>query len=174
MDELNTMFLLSVNGRVHGPCNNKAFSAGTIGAMAEEIHESTQRLYDVVKRVLEIEGQAALARLLNESPQVVNNWEARGLSERGALKAQALVGVDANWLLTGQGSAYAGWPFARVDPTRYFSLRSDDQAWVQARVTQAIEEAEAGGKKQSDADVLANARGVLGKKSTASRKVSQT
>lgn len=48
-------------------------------------------------------GQSALARLLNTSPQRVKNWEERGISQQGATQAQAELGVNATWLLTGSG-----------------------------------------------------------------------
>ena len=44
-----------------------------------------------------------MARLLNVSPQVMKNWEARGVSEGGALLAQKIIGCDANWILNGSG-----------------------------------------------------------------------
>lgn len=36
---------------------------------------------------------------MNVSAQTLNNWETRGISENGALLAQARYAVDANWLL---------------------------------------------------------------------------
>lgn len=51
-------------------------------------------------------GQSALARRLNESPQTVKNWEARGISQRGAQRAQAAFGVNATWLLNGTGPVF--------------------------------------------------------------------
>lgn len=155
------MFVSVVNAELNGPCNRRLFSLGTIPLVADEIHESAKRLYEVAEKLLQVTGQTALAKLLNESPQAVNNWESRGVSERGALKAQAVIGCDANWLLTGEGSAHAGWPFPRVSAERYLSLDAENRAWVQARVQQAIEECEPG-PQRSDADVLSQARPPLG------------
>jgi len=61
------------------------------------------RLYEAAKFLRGIEGQSEVARVLNASPQTVNNWEARGMSKTGMLKAQAEIGVSATWLETGQG-----------------------------------------------------------------------
>ncbi len=79
--------------------NNNMFTIPTIGGM----HESAVRLYEAAKQLRDIEGQSAVARLLNESPQNVNNWESRGVSKQGAIKAQATIGCDANWILRGDG-----------------------------------------------------------------------
>lgn len=131
----------------------------TIPTMAEDIHESAQRLFDIALELADAKGPAAVAELLNESPQVVTNWARRGISERGALKVQAAIGVDANWILTGQGVPYAGWPFPRVEALRYLRLDVEDRTWVQGRLQQAIEECES--SRHRDASVLAKARGVL-------------
>jgi phage repressor protein C with HTH and peptisase S24 domain len=39
---------------------------------------------------------------LNQSQQTVNNWEARGISKAGLLKAQSAIGCSATWLETGE------------------------------------------------------------------------
>lgn len=69
-----------------------------------EFHPSAQRLYAAATQIKAINGQSAVARLLNVSPQVMRNWELRGVSEKGALTAQGELGIDANWLLTGDGA----------------------------------------------------------------------
>ncbi len=79
--------------------NNILFSAGRI----EGMHEVTQRLYLAAKTLRATEGQSAVAKLLNESPQTVKNWEARGVSKAGILKAASAIGVRAEWLATGAG-----------------------------------------------------------------------
>ena len=61
------------------------------------------RLYEAAKQLKGIEGQSEVARALNTSPQTVNNWEARGISKAGMLKAQSVFGCSANWLETGEG-----------------------------------------------------------------------
>lgn len=62
-----------------------------------------ERLYIAAKRLHDVEGQSALAKLLNVSPQTVNNWEDRGISSEGLLKAQEAVGCNAIWLRDGTG-----------------------------------------------------------------------
>lgn len=72
------------------------------------MHQATQRLYQAAKALRNISGQSALARALNESPQTVKNWETRGVSKAGALKAEELLGIRAAWLLTGEGEMGSG------------------------------------------------------------------
>lgn len=66
------------------------------------MHPSMERLYELVREFDEpIESQKALADALNESPQRVSNWEARGLSKEGALAVQAKFSLNATYLLNG-------------------------------------------------------------------------
>lgn len=55
-----------------------------------------------------ISGQSAVARLLNESPQTVKNWETRGVSRSGAMTAEVALGVRAAWILSGEGEMIYG------------------------------------------------------------------
>lgn len=50
-----------------------------------------------------IHGPAAVARALNVSDQTINNWKSRGVPHAKTIEAQALWGVSANWISTGQG-----------------------------------------------------------------------
>lgn len=56
-----------------------------------------------VERLLEASGvtQEETAKLIDESPQTITNWKKRGVSKAGALKAAAIFGVSANWILKG-------------------------------------------------------------------------
>ena len=72
------------------------------------MHPVTERLYEAAQALRNISGQSAVARALNESPQTVKNWETRGVSKAGALKAEELLGVRAAWLFTGEGSMGGG------------------------------------------------------------------
>lgn len=67
------------------------------------MHLSAQRLYEAALALKGVEGQSNVARLLNISPQNMTAWEARGVSNQGALNAQAVLGCNANWLTTGDG-----------------------------------------------------------------------
>lgn len=67
------------------------------------MHPSTDRLYQAAQKLKDVNGQSAVARLLNESPQTVKNWETRGISRAGALRAEEVIGARAAWLLTGEG-----------------------------------------------------------------------
>lgn len=95
MRGLNTTLLSKANASF----NNNTFTAETIGAM----HASATRLYQAAKDLRKVEGPSAVARLLNEFPQTLHNWETRGVSKQGALKAQSVIGCDAKWILDGEG-----------------------------------------------------------------------
>jgi hypothetical protein len=66
-----------------------------------EMHPTCERLYAAALQSKGTKGQSAVARLMNVSPQVMRNWESRGVSEKGALIAQGVLGCDANWILFG-------------------------------------------------------------------------
>lgn len=72
------------------------------------MHPVTQRLYEAAKSLHNISGQSAVARAMNESPQTVKNWEARGVSKAGILRAAEILGVRTAWLMTGEGSMKEG------------------------------------------------------------------
>lgn len=90
------------------PFNNALFSPRTISPMTEPgMHPATARLYRAAKDLKGVTGQSALARLLNVSPQVVKNWESRGISKPGALMVEDQLGVSAIWILNGNGDMLA-------------------------------------------------------------------
>lgn len=61
------------------------------------------RLQDKAKEKGAI-GNSAIARLLNESPQVVTNWQKRGIPPRKYLDIAKALGVSVEWLQTGKES----------------------------------------------------------------------
>lgn len=67
------------------------------------MHETMTRLYEAAKTLKNTEGQTAVATLLGEIPQTVNNWERRGISTPGLIKAQENIGCSVVWLKTGKG-----------------------------------------------------------------------
>lgn len=62
-----------------------------------------KRLFQAAKRLKSADGPSAVGRLLNESPQTLNNWKKRGISAAGAIKAQAAIGCSSAWLMKGLG-----------------------------------------------------------------------
>ena len=60
-------------------------------------HPTMQRLFEATKMQ-----PSELAAALNTSPQNITNWSARGISKNGAMQASKLLGVDANYILTGE------------------------------------------------------------------------
>ncbi|WP_347025382.1 hypothetical protein ABEG10_10715 [Burkholderia cenocepacia] len=98
MPELNTMF----NYFANIPFNNVAFTSTTICRM-RKLHETAERLYLAAKEIRGVEGPASVARLLNESPQLLNNWERRGMSAAGMIHAASVIGCRVEWLKAGEG-----------------------------------------------------------------------
>jgi len=76
------------------------------------MHDTMKRLYSAADAIMRVTGQKAVADLLGESQQTVNNWENRGVSRDGRLKAQATFGCNATWIETGKGPMVA---FAKPD-----------------------------------------------------------
>lgn len=104
--------------RVNTPCNNAAFSRSRLRGMNDPArHDSMQKLYTAAADHGDA-SPAQVARRLNVSAQVVQNWEVRGISKAGAMSAQRAYGVDANWLLGEKSSPAIGSP----DP--------DDSDWA--------------------------------------------
>lgn len=94
------MFKLGVNNS----CNTSCLVRPIIVSM----HIQMERLYRAAKELKGISSQAELARVLNQSSQTVNNWESRGISKAGLVKAQAEIGCSAMWLATGEGPIVPG------------------------------------------------------------------
>jgi phage repressor protein C with HTH and peptisase S24 domain len=67
-----------------------------------DMHAQMTRLYEAAEVLAGLKTQAEIARALNQSQQTVNNWEARGISKAGLLKAQSAIGCSATWLETGE------------------------------------------------------------------------
>lgn len=67
------------------------------------MHEAMERLYVAAKQLRGLSGQSAVAAAMDETPQTLNNWESRGISNRGILKAQKLIGCSSEWLTEGIG-----------------------------------------------------------------------
>lgn len=68
------------------------------------MHESMRRLYEAARALKGAEIPAEVARLLGESPQTIKNWEGRGISKDGLLKAQTTIGCLADWVRDGAGT----------------------------------------------------------------------
>jgi hypothetical protein len=62
-----------------------------------------QRLYAATQELFQVNTQTGVALLLNTSPQVVKNWEKRGISNQGILAIQEKLNVSSNWVKTGKG-----------------------------------------------------------------------
>lgn len=106
MPRLNTAFKSNVNIA----CNRRLNDWAKLHIMNEQMI----RLYEAAKEAAQAKGQSAVARELNKSPQVLKNWEARGISKEGLLDAQKRFGCAAEWLATGSGPKWVSTPQAQV------------------------------------------------------------
>lgn len=68
------------------------------------MENTTARLYQAARELKGLKNISQIARAFNTSPQTVKNWESRGMSKEGLLKAQQIIGVSALWLETGEGN----------------------------------------------------------------------
>ncbi len=65
--------------------------------------KTMERLYAAAKELHGIDKQAEIARMLNASSQTVKNWETRGISKKGLLDIQRIMGISPEWLNSGEG-----------------------------------------------------------------------
>lgn len=93
----------------------------------------TARLYEAAEKLKGVSGQSNLARLLNVSPQVVKNWETRGVSASGLVNAAKVIGVSVAWVETGEGEMAAikqpesnATPLGKIDEWDNNTPLSDD------------------------------------------------
>lgn len=68
------------------------------------MNEVMKRLYKAASEIKNVNGQSAVAKMLNASPQTVKNWETRGVSKKGIIDAAKVLNISAVWLETGQGN----------------------------------------------------------------------
>lgn len=119
--------------------NNVLFISGKIQSM----HETMGRLYAAAKELKGITGQSELARAMNASPQTLMNWESRGVSKKGMLDAQRIIGCSAVWIETGKGSMVShavneGHAIYNVEPGPDIRGRVPLISWIQAGAWEQI------------------------------------
>lgn len=70
-----------------------------------QIHPAMARMFAAARRrgLLGKDEAMGMARLLNASPQAVNNWCTRGPSKQARLDLQRSTGISATWIETGEG-----------------------------------------------------------------------
>lgn len=88
----STHYLKKVNNKL---CKNSDNS---------RMNTQMSRLYGAAQDLKGIYGQTALARHLGVSPQTLFNWESRGISKKGLITCQQVLGISASWLECGQGN----------------------------------------------------------------------
>lgn len=87
------------------------------------MHPQMERLYKAAQELRGIQGQSGIARALNASPQTINNWESRGMSKSGMIKAQTEFGCSASWLEDGLGKMV----IASALPTSFMQVTVDPE-----------------------------------------------
>lgn len=152
-------------------CKNILFNQSDM----TEIHPTMIRLYKFAKDNKSIVGQTNLANALGESPQVVKNWETRGISQRGANLAQKKFGCDANWVLgrsnhpmhtaieetkahrpvVESGGAWI-WPFKTVSAAQYNQLEPEEKAHIEADILLRVKNRGDPQKEEAPAPITAN------------------
>lgn len=68
------------------------------------MHPTTKRLFDALTLLDPDQHEpepGVVARLFGESPAVITNWKARGVSKRGVLTAHHKFGINPAWITTG-------------------------------------------------------------------------
>jgi hypothetical protein len=106
-----------------------------------------EKLYQIARDAHAITGQSALARAMVESPQTVKNWESRGISKNGAIKAQALFGCNANELLSTTKEVHLPNRHLAAEPIEATYVLQKKNKWVLAalEIMQDLDE----GQKQA-------------------------
>lgn len=64
------------------------------------------RLKQAAMARLGFDGHSDIAKLLGESPQTITNWESRGVSKSGLIKANLALGVSIEWIKSGLGEMF--------------------------------------------------------------------
>lgn len=108
------------HGEDYTPCLCPVSNVACIDPMTAAIslhivnHPSIERLLSFVRASARVRPELAHAKpeadiqiRLGVSPQVFTNWKKRGISKEGALDAQRELGVNAWWLLQGEGQQVA-------------------------------------------------------------------
>lgn len=87
--------------------NNNLFSNATMSVIMSESknRQALERLLEAAA-IQGMNGPAALAKRLGETEQTITNWGTRGVSKRGAVKAQTELGISASWIMTGDGPKF--------------------------------------------------------------------
>lgn len=103
------------------------------------MHATMTRFYEAAKDLNGVVGQSNLARRLNESPQVLKNWEARGVSNRGALVAQEKLGISATWIMTGIGDkAHLPSEYTNSAAVIEFKVRESESSYYPPMIQEII------------------------------------
>ena len=115
------------------------------------MHPSTDRLYIAAQKLKDVNGQSAVARLLNESPQTVKNWETRGVSRSGAMRAEEVIGARAAWILTGDGEMTAPRSLTLMPPVAPPAFEEPMEGYIRLPV---MAEASAGPGRVASQEVI--------------------
>ena len=68
------------------------------------MNDAYERLLIAAKKLKNLDGPAAVARFLNESEQLLNNWKRRGIPRAEIMDIADKIGCDCHWLRDGTGT----------------------------------------------------------------------
>lgn len=85
------------NINVNGTCKHFVENTG--------MHETAGRLYAAISELTKqkLSELGEVASFVGVTPQVLKNWESRGVSKQGRLDLHGKLGINPNWLATGKG-----------------------------------------------------------------------
>lgn len=69
------------------------------------MHETARRLYSAISELTnpKLTDLGDVAAYVRVTPQVLKNWESRGVSKQGRLDLHSQLGINPDWLATGEG-----------------------------------------------------------------------
>lgn len=101
------------------------------------MHPTMIRLYQAIKDLKGIEGngsQTATANLLSTTSQVVKNWETRGVSKNGIIRASKILNISPEWLQEGVGKMQNT---SIIPPTGLIAVKGFKKMNIHERIKQA-------------------------------------
>ena len=85
---------------VNGTCKHFVENMG--------MHETANRLYAAISEITDqkLSELGEVASFVGVTPQVLKNWESRGVSKQGRLDLHGKFGINPDWLTTGKGEMF--------------------------------------------------------------------
>ncbi|MGV0960130.1 MAG: hypothetical protein ACOYB1_09865 [Limnohabitans sp.] len=107
----------------------------------EKMHETTKRLYEALESLLCVKsvGSTIAAQKLGlSSAQTINNWEERGVSKAGMVKASSICGIRTAWIERGELPMFET-SAAGAEPARHHVAESGEQLSFGVSISSALD-----------------------------------